>query len=52
MASLEEIRVARLNKLKKLQEAGMDPYPAKTERNFEIGKLTDEFKICRKKISQ
>jgi lysyl-tRNA synthetase class 2 len=48
MASLEEIRVARLNKLKKLQEAGMDPYPAKTERNFEIGKLTDEFQNLQK----
>jgi len=43
MASLEEIRDARLKKLKKLQEAGIDSYPAKTERDFEIGKLTEEF---------
>ena len=43
MASLEEIRVARLNKLKKLQEAGIDSYPAKTERDFEISELIKNF---------
>jgi lysyl-tRNA synthetase, class II len=43
MASLEEIREARLLKLKKLQEAGVDPYPAKTERDFEVAKLINDF---------
>ncbi len=48
MASLEEIRIARLKKLQKLQKAGVNPYPAKTDRNFEIGKLTKEFEKLRK----
>lgn len=43
MASLEEIREARLKKLKILQEAGMNPYPAETERDFEIAKLVEGF---------
>jgi lysyl-tRNA synthetase, class II len=48
MASLEEIRIARLNKLKKLQEAGVDSYPAETHRDFEIGKLVKEFERLQK----
>jgi len=48
MASLEEIREARLKKLQKLQEAGMDSYPAKTERDFEIDKLIKEFENLQK----
>lgn len=43
MASLEEIKEARLGKLEKLREAGIDPYPAKTERDFEITKLISDF---------
>ena len=43
MASLEEIRIARLKKLQKLLEAGVDPYPAKTGRDFEIKRLIKEF---------
>jgi len=43
MASLEEIRIARLNKLQTLRVAGVDPYPAKTERDFDIAKLIKEF---------
>ena len=43
MASLEEIREARLKKLEKLRSAGVDPYPSKTERNFEIAELIKEF---------
>ena len=43
MASLEEIRTARLKKLEKLREAGMDSYPAKTKRDFEIKDLIKEF---------
>lgn len=48
MASLEEIRVARLKKLQKLQEAGVDPYPAKTERDFEIAQLLKDFESLQK----
>ncbi|MEK7116944.1 MAG: lysine--tRNA ligase [Patescibacteria group bacterium] len=48
MASLEEIRVARLKKLEKLREVGIDPYPAKTERDFEIGELIKEFENLQK----
>jgi lysyl-tRNA synthetase, class II len=43
MASLEEIREGRLKKLETLKAAGMDPYPAKTERDFEIGELIKDF---------
>lgn len=54
MASLEEIRTGRINKLKKLREAGIDPYPAKTERDFEIAQLIRDFEKLRggdKKVS-
>jgi lysyl-tRNA synthetase, class II len=34
MASLEEIRAARLQKLELLKKAGMDPYPAKVPRDM------------------
>jgi lysyl-tRNA synthetase, class II len=43
MASLEEIRAARLKKLKKLQEAGVNSYPAETARDFEIAELIKDF---------
>lgn len=43
MASLEEIRAARLEKLKKLHEAGMDPYPATVPRDFPIAELKNDF---------
>lgn len=48
MASLEEIRAVRLNKLQKLKEAGMDAYPAKTDRDFEIGQLIADFENLEK----
>jgi len=34
MASLEELKAARLKKLDLLKEAGMDPYPSKVPRDF------------------
>jgi lysyl-tRNA synthetase class 2 len=43
MSSLEEMRLVRLEKLKKLQEAGMDPYPAKVPRDFSIAAVRDKF---------
>ncbi|MEK7669232.1 MAG: lysine--tRNA ligase [Patescibacteria group bacterium] len=48
MASLEEIREARLKKLETLKKVGVDPYPAKSERNFEIGKLIKNFENIQK----
>lgn len=43
MSSLEEIRAARLEKLKKLQEAGVNAYPAKVPRDFSIAELKKNF---------
>jgi len=43
MASLDEIREARLKKLETLKKLGKDPYPAKSERNIEIAKLIENF---------
>ncbi len=43
MASLEEIRSARLEKLKILREKGIDPYPAKVPRDFPIDFLKKNF---------
>lgn len=43
MASLDEIKEGRLKKLEKLKQLGIDPYPAKTERNFEIRELIKNF---------
>ncbi|MEK7176056.1 MAG: amino acid--tRNA ligase-related protein, partial [Patescibacteria group bacterium] len=36
MASIEEIRTARLAKLKLLEDEGINPYPATTRRDFSI----------------
>lgn len=43
MASLEEIRQARLAKLAKLKDAGIDPYPATTSRTHQIGDVLTSF---------
>ncbi len=43
MASLEEIRLARLAKLKLLQDKGIDPYPSKVPRDFPISELKSSF---------
>ncbi len=43
MASLEEIRDARLAKLEVLKEKGIDPYPAKVPRDFPIDFLKKNF---------
>ena len=41
--ALDDIRAARLEKLKKLREAGMDPYPATTARTHTIRQALDGF---------
>lgn len=43
MASLEEIREARLGKLEKLKSLGVDPYPAKVSRDFSLLEFKQNF---------
>ncbi len=43
MASLDEIREARLHKLNILKERGIDPYPAKVPKDFPIDFLKNNF---------
>ena len=43
MASIEELRVARLQKLHRLQEVGMDPYPSDIPRDYPLNIVRDEF---------
>lgn len=43
MASLEEIREARLKKLQILKEFGINPYPAKVDKDFAILELKNNF---------
>lgn len=43
MASLEEIRAARLAKLEKLKSLGINPYPAKVPRDFPVDFLKKNF---------
>ncbi|MEX2014155.1 MAG: lysine--tRNA ligase [Parcubacteria group bacterium] len=43
MASLEEIRSARLAKLQVLKEAGIDPYPAHTKRDLSVSGAIENF---------
>ena len=43
MASLEEIKEIRLKKLNKLREVGVDPYPAKVSRDFDLIEVKNDF---------
>ncbi len=43
MASIEELRTARLQKINKLKEAGMNPYPASVPRSYSIKEVKDSF---------
>jgi len=43
MASLDEIRQARLKKLEILKEHGIDPYPAKVPKDFDIAEIKSDF---------
>ena len=43
MASFEELRGVRLEKLKALKEAGINPYPIKTARDFSLRETIDNF---------
>ncbi len=43
MASLEEIRNTRLEKLERLKKVGMNPYPISTEKDFDLKDLIADF---------
>jgi lysyl-tRNA synthetase class 2 len=44
MPTIEELRQIRIEKLKKLQQAGLLAYPAKTKRTHKISEVLDNFK--------
>ncbi len=46
MASLDEIRDARLKKLELLKSKGIDPYPAKVPKDFPVDFLKKNFDKC------
>ncbi len=48
MASLEEIRKTRLEKIDILRKNGMEPYPARTDREFSLGELIEKFEVLEK----
>lgn len=43
MASLDEIREGRLKKIQILREAGVDSYPAKVPRDFDLAEVKNNF---------
>src|SRR3989338_6994028 len=43
MPTLEELRRTRIEKLERLKNNGINPYPAKIRRDFEIKKILDKF---------
>lgn len=43
MASLDEIKAGRLQKLEILKENGINPYPSKVPRDFDVSFLKDNF---------
>lgn len=47
---LEEIRKARIKKLNKLKEAGMEPYPISSQRDFSLAEVLADFsKLSKRK---
>ncbi|MDP1625113.1 MAG: lysine--tRNA ligase [bacterium] len=48
MASLDEIREARLKKLGILKAAGMNPYPIETEHDFDLATVRTDFETLAK----
>ena len=49
MSSIDEIRDARLNKLKLLKESGVNPYPAESKRELSLKEAIDTFEDLEKK---
>src|SRR5690348_5287099 len=52
MAGLDEIREARLSKLKILKERGINPYPAKVPKDIDVEVLKKDFEKIEKGKSQ
>jgi len=48
MASLEEIKEARLKKLEQLKSLGINPYPAKVPRDFAVAQFKKDFESLEK----
>ncbi len=48
MASIEELRQVRLQKINKLKEAGMNPYPVSVVRDYSIPEIKKSFEILEK----
>ena len=49
MSSLKELRNSRLEKLEKLKNLGVDPYPAKSYRSVTMGEILGDFESWRGK---
>ena len=46
MATLSELRDIRIEKLNKLKELGIDPYPARSEKDYSNAKIIEKhFKL-------
>ena len=48
MSSIDEIRDARIKKLKLLQDKGINPYPAESKRQITLGEAVDDFEKLEK----
>ena len=48
MSSIDEIRDARINKIKLLRDKGMDPYPAESKREISLKDAVDSFDTLEK----
>ena len=42
MSSYKEVRQVRLDKLQKIKDAGINPYPARTERGFSLAGVLEQ----------
>ena len=51
MSSFEELRNIRIEKLKLLEKAGMDPYPAISRKDYSISEVVSGFEEISKKES-
>jgi lysyl-tRNA synthetase class II len=43
MASIEELKSARLKKLEILKNSGIDPYPSRVPRDFDVSYVRTNF---------
>src|ERR1035437_1067649 len=51
MSSFEELRNTRIEKLKLLEKAGTDPYPAISKKDYDISEVIKDFDEISKKKS-